>query len=84
MPRRRLPRPQARSRRAQSWQAAYDAAPASATLIVAAGEPRIAALTGTKTVTFLGSNGAVVSKMPGNASNVTFDNIDIDTGQAHG
>ncbi len=68
----------------QSWQSAYDAAPANATLIVAAGNHGAPALTGSKAVTFLGNDGAVVSKMPGNASNVTFENIDIDTGQTHG
>jgi hypothetical protein len=68
----------------QSWQAAYDAAPSSSTLTVAAGNHGSPSLTGTKAVTFLGLNGAVVSKMPGNASNVTFDNIDINTGSTHG
>lgn len=68
----------------QSWQAAYDAAPAGATLNVATGNHGAPALTGTKAVTFLGSDGALVTKMPGNASNVTFQNIDIDTGNTHG
>ena len=68
----------------QSWQAAYDAAAPGSTLTVAAGNHGSPALTGSKAITFLGQAGAVVAKMPGNASNVTFDNIDIDTGSAHG
>ena len=68
----------------QSWQAAYDAAAPGSTLTVAAGNHGSPALTGSKAITFLGQAGAIVAKMPGNASNVTFDNIDIDTGSAHG
>ena len=68
----------------QSWQTAYNAAPAGSTLTVVAGNHGAPTLTGTKAVTFLGQNGAVVSTMPGGASNVTFQNIDIDTGSTHG
>jgi chitodextrinase len=68
----------------QSWQAAYDAAASGSTLTVAAGNHGSPSLVGSKTITFLGENGAVVSKMPSNAVNVTYNNIDIDTGSAHG
>ena len=65
----------------QSWQTAYNAAPAGSTLTVVAGNHGAPTLTGTKAVTFLGQNGAVVSTDAGTAANVTFQNIDIDTGR---
>jgi hypothetical protein len=68
----------------QSWQTAYDSASADSTISVLAGNHGSPSLTGTKPVTFLGVDGAVVAKLPGNASNVTFENIDINTGSTHG
>lgn len=67
----------------QSWQAAYDAAAPDATLRVLAGNHGSPTVTGTKHVTFLGDEGAIVSKMPGDCP-CTFDNIDVDTGSTHG
>jgi chitodextrinase len=67
----------------QSWQSAYNAAAAGSTIRVLAGNHGSPTVSGTKQVTFLGDEGAVVGKMPGDCP-CTFDNIDIDTGSTHG
>jgi chitodextrinase len=67
----------------QSWQSAYDAAAAGGTIRVLAGNHGSPTVSGTKQVTFLGDEGAVVGKMPGDCP-CTFDNVDIDTGSTHG
>jgi hypothetical protein len=50
---------------------------------VLAGNHGSPTVSGTKQVTFLGDEGAVVGKMPGDCP-CTFENIDIDTGSTHG
>ena len=67
----------------QSWQSAYNAASAGSTIRVLAGNHGSPTVSGTKQVTFLGDEGAVVGKMPGDCT-CTFDNVDIDTGSTHG
>jgi chitodextrinase len=67
----------------QSWQSAYNAAAAGSTIRVLAGNHGSPTVSGTKQVTFLGDEGAVVGKMPGDCP-CTFDNVDIDTGSTHG
>ena len=62
----------------QSWQSAYNAAAANSSLNVAAGNHGAQSLSGTKKVTFVGANGAVLRELDLNASNITLDNVDID------
>ena len=68
----------------QSWQSAYNAAAANSTLNVAAGNHGSQTLSGSKQVTFLGANGAVLGELSANASNITLDNVDIDGNSAKG
>ena len=62
----------------QSWQTAYNAAAPTSTLNVAAGNHGSQNISGSKNVTFLGADGAVLDKLDNKAANVTLDNIDID------
>lgn len=67
-----------------SWQGAYDEAKAGDVLNVLAGNHGSPTLTGSKVVTFKGESGAIVKALPGTASNVTFENLTVDTGPEHG
>ena len=51
---------------------------------VAAGNHGSQTLSGSKQVTFLGANGAVLGELSANASNITLDNVDIDGNSAKG
>ena len=62
----------------RSWQSAYNAAAANSSLNVAAGDHGAQTLSGTKKITFVGANGAVLRELDLNASNITLDNVDID------
>jgi chitodextrinase len=66
----------------QSWQSAYNAAPALGVVRVLAGTHPDVTLSGTKQVTFLGDEGAIVRSLDLSAP-VTIENVDIDTGSTH-
>jgi hypothetical protein len=64
----------------QSWQAAYNAAPAGSVLNVAVGNHGEQVLSGSKAMTFLGQDGARLESLANDASSVTLDNVNIDGG----
>jgi chitodextrinase len=67
----------------ESWQAAYNAAPALGVIRVLAGMHPDVTLTGSKQVTFLGDEGAFVRSLDLSAP-LRIENVDIDTGSTHG
>ena len=75
----------------QSWQTAYNSAASGSVINVLAGSHGTQRISGSKPVTFLGQNGAVMRQFWNEASNITLDNVDIDGGgqrltilEAHG